>query len=1179
MGHRDSGVSEIVGTLLVFAIVVSAFSAFELWYVPNTQTSYEQQFQASSQTALASLISQLDNPSLTSGQVISQHIPLGIRGSIFAPSTPTSLSYQSSGVSSSLNYQVGVNYMLLKNTVPTAITNEVIGTSPAISGKAPSGLVQVGNDIYVTDFASNSVSEISASSHKLIGSYSAGLQPVGITAANNGYLYVSNFQAYYIYNNSLGGSYYYSTITVFNPYTNSIVKTVNINGSNQYLLYPSGITFVPFNSNFGYIYVSCVYGSPGSYNPEISIINTSNNKVVGHVILSNLPSAQYPWESNIVAYSYGGYEYVWSTDYYQNNVTILKIPESSGSEYSNPPPPKNINFDILNPFGIAYDPINNNVYISDSPYLFTPSGTPHGQNLVKRGQTQNGNVTVYNATAVFVKKIPVPVPLPAGIAVPPPTAENLNVYVSGYNVSYNISRQNTYSQILAINSSNDFCVSKSFNFNATLKFIEGPISMLYVNGSGLNELAIVDYMTSNTVFLQNPANTILASYTWNNIYNSPADVAYLNGTNLIAVLNSASNNVAIINTMNQSTSLLNVGTDPVSLAYDPSNGFLFVANSMSSNITVLNPVAHKSVANINLTGKNPSFVAYDSYNGSVYALDYSSTNLTQVVQKGSSDTFTTDNFSFATAPPPPPNYGIFSEVNATSANIATYNLPEAEQFNVGSTSQSINYVVLYLSGSGSVQFGIGTSLWGDNVVPFTTVNVNSNTLWYNTSIPAVTLTGGTNYYLTVEGSGNIQWGYTSSPSVDVGATQDYWYFFPPSNGMPPGTFLVNDNSIPDIYTIGYGSGGSSNLPHPDAAAIIPSSNTMYIAENGTSTLVKVNLSQPGKGAVAQHTVGFQPDSVAYDPFNNTLYVANYGSSNVSVLTPALTPITSFSVGAGAHPTALVMDYSNRYLYVCNDGKNNITLDNTLTSQVINSIATGSGPISLAWDPSNGIIYVADQFSNQVTEINGGSIYFHATPGTLIHSSLSGYGQIVSAGYTHFVTPIVYHVQDGLVLTNYSSLKYVTSSANVPVSVVKGSSGTFLSSYLLNIAGSSSSTSGIGTNTLLLRVSNLSVIHLYDGEHFTYMDLYNNPYPAMVTGVYLSGFNYSISSRYASEIDQILYNQYNGSSSGNMNSWNFSGFQFHVTLSPSGDNLLISSDKQIYLYSINFEYLSVKVLSI
>ena len=151
------------------------------------------------------------------------------------------------------------------------------------------------------------------------------------------------------------------------------------------------------------------------------------------------------------------------------------------------------------------------------------------------------------------------------------------------------------------------------------------------------------------------------------------------------------------------------------------------------------------------------------------------------------------------------NNGIFSQVNATSSNTYTYNLPEAEKFTVGSSSEAINFVSLYLSGSsGSVQFAIGTSLWGTNVVPLTTVNVNSNQIWYNTTISPVTLTGGTDYYLTVEGSGSIQWGYTSTPSVDLNALQDYWYTSPPSNGLPSGT-PTHDNSYPDLYSIGYAS--------------------------------------------------------------------------------------------------------------------------------------------------------------------------------------------------------------------------------------------------------------------------------------------------------------------------------------------------------------------------------------
>ena len=179
----------------------------------------------------------------------------------------------------------------------------------------------------------------------------------------------------------------------------------------------------------------------------------------------------------------------------------------------------------------------------------------------------------------------------------------------------------------------------------------------------------------------------------------------------------------------------------------------------------------------------------------------------------------------STAPPPSGQNGIFSQVNATSGNTYTYNLPEAEEFTVGSSSHTINFVSLYLAGSGSVQFAIGTSLWGTNTVPLTTVNVNSGQVWYNTSISPVTLTGGTHYYLTVEGSGSIQLGYTTSPSVDLHALRDYWYSSPPSNGLPSGT-PISDNSYPNMYSVGYSSSAAVIL----SAHISPVSHIISVSQ-------------------------------------------------------------------------------------------------------------------------------------------------------------------------------------------------------------------------------------------------------------------------------------------------------------------------------------------------------------
>jgi len=138
---------------------------------------------------------------------------------------------------------------------------------------------------------------------------------------------------------------------------------------------------------------------------------------------------------------------------------------------------------------------------------------------------------------------------------------------------------------------------------------------------------------------------------------------------------------------------------------------------------------------------------------------------------------------------------IYSEVNATSSNIFLYPLPGAEEFTVGSSSETVNYFVLYLSGSGTVYVSIGSSLFHSDVLSNTTVTVTPGKFWYNISFTSTMLTGSTGYYINVfPVSGSVQWGYTTSPSIAKNNLQDFYYV----SGV-----LEHDNASPNIYTIGF----------------------------------------------------------------------------------------------------------------------------------------------------------------------------------------------------------------------------------------------------------------------------------------------------------------------------------------------------------------------------------------
>ena len=150
---------------------------------------------------------------------------------------------------------------------------------------------------------------------------------------------------------------------------------------------------------------------------------------------------------------------------------------------------------------------------------------------------------------------------------------------------------------------------------------------------------------------------------------------------------------------------------------------------------------------------------------------------------------------------------VYSQVNATIAHISPYGLPGAEAFTVGGSSATVNFVVVYLAGSGIAEVSLGSALWGHTVLSNVSVPV-SGAGWYKITFPAIVLTGSTTYYLNVYGPSTISWGYTVAPSVAQNDLQDYYYV---------GASLFHDDLSPNVYTVGYAT-GALTLPAGPAPA-------------------------------------------------------------------------------------------------------------------------------------------------------------------------------------------------------------------------------------------------------------------------------------------------------------------------------------------------------------------------
>jgi flagellin-like protein len=108
---QDKAVAEVIGTILIFAIVISLLTTFVMWYVPNVSTSNEQNYQAASETSMISIASSLSSTNFVSGSTVSFPVSIGIKGvSPFSGPSDTSLNFVGNGFTSLMNVSFNVNY-------------------------------------------------------------------------------------------------------------------------------------------------------------------------------------------------------------------------------------------------------------------------------------------------------------------------------------------------------------------------------------------------------------------------------------------------------------------------------------------------------------------------------------------------------------------------------------------------------------------------------------------------------------------------------------------------------------------------------------------------------------------------------------------------------------------------------------------------------------------------------------------------------------------------------------------------------------------------------------------------------------------------------------------------------------------------------------------------------------
>lgn len=182
LNSEDKGVAEVIGAILLFAVLITLFTSFMVWYIPAQTTANETHYEIQNKGALGTLVSDLHSPSISAGSTISATVPLGISGvSIFSQAQDTQFAIlpQSTSFNASLSLSLFLNL-----TGSSGNVSHYLNTSYRIGGVMETS----GNTQYVTaiDYLVEDGSLFQAYGNNQ-PPYNLGPLPLGITGSSGGH--------------------------------------------------------------------------------------------------------------------------------------------------------------------------------------------------------------------------------------------------------------------------------------------------------------------------------------------------------------------------------------------------------------------------------------------------------------------------------------------------------------------------------------------------------------------------------------------------------------------------------------------------------------------------------------------------------------------------------------------------------------------------------------------------------------------------------------------------------------------------------------------------------------------------------------------------------------------------------------------------------------------------------
>ncbi len=944
------------------------------------------------------------------------------------------------------------NYVYVSNrgsnsiSVFNGVNNEIITTINLPNNANPQGMffMQSNGKIFVADNNINQISIVSSSKFTLLNNIYLSYTPDEVAYdPSNGYFYVTDGSNSLVY---VISSVNYSIINVisvlsdptdilYNPFNGNIYvanyNTYNvtvISGINNTIIGEPYVYGNPYklavNPSNGNVFVT-IQSPPGGYgslggtgNVGIAIINGTNFKNINFIGIGGLPEsiAYDPVNNNVYIATISIYLGFWMWFGY-SGLAIVNLTNGAVSS---------VGFGS-SPWGVAYDPANNNIYVTDS---------------------SNNNLYVLNTTTNSVV-----LTIPVGIT---PT----QVFYNPWNQDiYTLNRgPDSFSVISSVNNTlmDTVFLGKSAHSSA-LSLAEGNIVATQSSNASLDILSMFSSKAYSLEFKENglPSDTtwsvmlnenITSCSTSNTIvfavpngtysYSIQQDIYYNNVERFVLTKFSGTVNV---NGMNSTLSFNYIKQYFLTMYLIPQNaGKVFPGNVWVNNGSkvIINETPNEYYRFLYWVGSGNG-----SYSGN-----------------SSSATITMNSPIMETAYYEKLYNATFSEIGLTSGTEWSVSLSgKGEVLTEGSAGSGINFVLpngtysfkinnvtgyvqnplsgqLIINGSGAIVKVIFTKLYN---ITFSQSGLPTGTNW------SVSLYNYTNKLLY-----SIGIKYNSVNSVLAYDTQNGLIYVADWNNSY--VWIINPSSQTVLGAIYIGSNTTS-------VTYDPANGNLYVTDYANTVTVINGISN---SIITTINVGGDPFYSIYDPLNKNIYVADLGSANLTVINGTTNKVTGdISVGLG--PISIALDTENGYLYVPNQFSNNVSVVNPSTEKSIASINVGSYPAFALYDSGDNLIYVTNSNSNNISVINPATekvirtipLQNYSYPWGMVYDPSNNFIYVANINSVSMINPSTGTILQVINVYNYpnyflydpaNSLIYVSGSENV--SVIFYMQNTYLTKY-------------------------------------------------------------------------------------------------------------------------------------